>query len=85
MATVEQRVAFLEGHMQETTLAIGALRADVASVRSELASVRDEMNRRFEHVDARFHQMDSRFTWSIGLQFATLLAVVAALAGAYFR
>ena len=42
------------------------------------------IDRRFEQVDARFAHMDNRFNWLVGLQFATLLAVIALL-GSYYR
>jgi hypothetical protein len=32
-------------------------------------------------MDGRLHHMDTRFTWLIGVQFATLLAVIGALLG----
>lgn len=53
----------------------------------------DSMDRKFEakfdRVDERFIAMDSKidrhFTWLAGLQMATLLAVVGAVLGAYFK
>lgn len=71
MATLEERVAFLEGRTAEHTSAIGELRLDVRDLRAE-------MSRRFDQVDAKF-------TWMIGFQFATLMAVIAALLNVRFR
>ncbi|MGE0445426.1 MAG: hypothetical protein AB7P99_09375 [Vicinamibacterales bacterium] len=65
--------------------AIGAVRADVRDVRSDVRDLRGEMIQRLERVDRRFEQVDQRLMWLMGLQFATLLAVISAVLGAYFR
>jgi len=55
-----------------------------------------QVDRRFDQVDSRFERTDSRldsmdakidrhFTWLVGLQMATLLAIVGAVLGAYFK
>ena len=75
MGTLEERVAYLEGQTGEHTSAISELRLDVRDLRVE-------MNRRFDYMEAKF---DSRFTWMIGFQFATLMAVIAALLNVYVR
>ena len=61
-------------------------------LRLDVRDLRTDMNRRFDHVDARFVQLDARFAqvdtkfgWLIGFQFATLMAVIAALLNVYFR
>jgi hypothetical protein len=61
-------------------VAIGELRADIRDrdLRTEIRDLRVEMNRRFD-------QVDTKFTWMIGFQFATLMAVIAALLNVYFR
>jgi len=80
--------------------ALADLRADMNQALAELrtdtnqalAELRTEMNLRFAQVDqrflqidARFDQLDHRFMWMFGTQLAVLLAVIAALAGAYYR
>lgn len=72
--SIEERVAYLEGRTEEHTVAMGEVRGDIRELRAE-------MIRRFEQVDGRLHHMDTRFTWLIGVQFATLLAVIGALLG----
>jgi len=72
MPTIEERVAYLEGRGEDHPAAIAEVRLDVRELRAE-------MIHRFEHVDRRFEQVDRKFTWMIGLQFATLLAVLGAL------
>jgi uncharacterized coiled-coil protein SlyX len=89
MATLEERMAYLEGRGQEQAAAIGEVRADIRDVRADIRDVRTELrdfrvevNRRFDQMDATF---DSKFTWMIGFQFATLMAVIAALLNVYLR
>jgi chromosome segregation ATPase len=45
----------------------------------------EQIDRRFEQMDGRLAHMDNRFNWSVGLQFATLLAVVSAVLAAFYR
>jgi len=78
MQTLEQRVAYLEGRGEEHAASIGEVRLDVRDVRAEVRDFRAEMNRRFDQVDVKF-------TWTIGFQFATLLAVIGALLNLSFR
>jgi hypothetical protein len=78
MAPLEQRVAYLEGRGEEHTVAIAELRADIRDLRGEVRDLRTDMNRRFDQVDVKF-------MWMIGFQFATLMAVIAALLNVYFR
>ncbi len=85
MATLEERVAYLEGRGEEHAAAIGEVRHDVRDVRADVRDLRTEMNRRFDQVDARFIQMDAKFAWLIGFQFATFMAMITALLNVYFR
>jgi hypothetical protein len=75
MGTLEERVAYLEGRGEEHAATIGEVRADIRELRAD-------MNRRFDHMEIRF---DTRFMWLIGFQFATFMAVIAALLNGYFR
>ena len=93
--SLEERVAYLEGRTEEHTAAMGEVRSDIRELRAEM--IRrfehvdhrfgqidrrfEQIDRRFEQIDGRLHHMDTRFTWLIGVQFATLLAVIAALLG----
>ena len=99
MPSLEERVAYLEGKTEDHTLAIGDVRNDVRDLRAEMIARFEHVDRRFEQIDRRFEQidrrfeqmdgrfahMDNRFNWSVGLQFATLLAVVSAVLAAFYR
>lgn len=82
MGALEERVAYLEGRGEEHAAAIGEVRADIRELRAD-------MHRRFDHMDGRFERLeirfDTRFMWLIGFQFATFMAVIAALLNGYFR
>ena len=91
MPSLEDRVEYLEGRGEEHAGAIAEVRHDVRDLRAEMIRRFEQVekrfeviDRRFEQVDGRFAHMDNRFNWLVGLQFATLLAVIALL-GSYYR
>ena len=55
----------------------------------QFSEVRGDMNRQFSEMNLRVHALDEKedrhFTWVIGIQVASILAVVGVLAGAYYR
>ncbi len=89
MASLEERVAYLEGQTGEHTSTISELRLDVRDLRTEMNRRFDQVDARFAGMDAkfdlRFSQMDVRFAWLIGFQFATFMTIIAALLNVYFR
>lgn len=76
MESVEERMAYVEGRIEEQGIAMNDMRD--ATVRLE-----DRMERRFEAVDRRFDRLEDRmsryFMWQVGIQITTLTAVVVAL------
>lgn len=85
MGTVEERVAYLEGQTGEQTLVMSELRLDVRDVRTEMRDLRGEMRDLTGEMNRRFDKVDERFAWLIGFQFATFMAIIAALLNVYFR
>lgn len=96
MPSIEERVAHLEGTVGQHTRVFAEIQHGLADLRSGLTELRTDMNGRFgqmearftgmeQRFDQRFAQMDQRFIWMFGTQLAVLLAVIAALAGAYYR
>ena len=91
MATVEERLAFLEGRVAEHSQ-----RTD--DIRNAIVHFEERVDRRFAAVDARFRSIDLRldgmdrrltgldekmtryFVWLVGFHVTTLAAIVAALA-----
>ena len=60
MATLEERVSFLEAKMEEYGKAIADLRGLIIALDQKL---------------------DRRFMWLIGMQFTTLIAIIAGMLG----
>jgi uncharacterized coiled-coil protein SlyX len=96
--SLEERVALLEGRVQEQALfmaelrSLGAeLRQGMRDLREEIHLLREEMNRRFEAVDRRFEgvdhrfeNMERRFAWLVGLVVAGFIAVIGTVASAFW-
>jgi uncharacterized coiled-coil protein SlyX len=89
MVSIAERVAYLEGQSGEQMAAIDDLRKQVGELRGDVNDLRGDMDRRFERLedrfDRRFSAVDTKCSWLVGLQVATLLVVIAALAAPYFR
>jgi hypothetical protein len=67
MPAMEERVAQLE-------VKVDTYRSDVAALKAAIAALERKMERRFE-------VMDQRFLWVVGIQFATLFAIIAGVVG----
>ena len=89
MPSVEERLATLEGRIQEqavfmadvrgsTVDAIRELRRDVDQRFEEL---RRDVDQRFEHVDRRFDRVERLVMWMLGVTPTGFTAVVAAVIG----
>ena len=89
MLDIDERVAYLEGRVEEHSQMVNG-------IRDALTSLEARMDRRFEQfetrVDQRFGQVDARidaldgkvsrqFVWLVGLLVTTLITVMAALFG----
>ena len=100
MATLEERVAYLEGRGEEHADAIGEVRADIRDLRADVRDLRVDVNQfrgdihqRFDRLEGKFDsridrleaRFDTRFMWIVGFQCMTLTAVIAALLNVYFR
>ncbi|HVH28810.1 MAG TPA: hypothetical protein VM818_18745 [Vicinamibacterales bacterium] len=81
----------------DTNHQITELRADTnrqfmelrADMNRQFSEVRTDMNQRFEQVNGRIDTLDAKidrhFTRLVGIQVASMLAVLGALLGAYYR
>ena len=83
MATLERRVGYLEGQVQEQSRTVDGVRDAVGQLAQRVADLEQRMDRRFEGVDRRLDVLDEKisrhFTWVVGIQVTTLVAIVAAL------
>ncbi len=89
MPTIDERVAFLEGKVEEHSRGFGELRGMVAQLAQKVDRRFEAVDRRFEALEQRLdlkvgaldQKMSRQFVWIVGVQVAILLAVVGALVG----
>jgi hypothetical protein len=90
MATLEERVAFLEGRVVEQARASDGIRdaisslerridARFGSMEQRVADVEGSVRHLSQRLDQRCDAMDTRFIWLVGIQVTTLAAVIGAL------
>lgn len=66
MESVEERVAYLEGRMEDYTVLIADIRTDMRGLRSDMRAEMSELRQR----------LDRHFTWLVGVLVGVLLALV---------
>lgn len=85
MATLEERVAFLEGKVEEHSRGIDGIREAVVHLEQRMDRRFEAVDRRLEAVDRRLEALDQKltrqFVWFVGVQVTTLAAIVVALVG----
>jgi hypothetical protein len=81
--TIEERVAYIEGHVSEQSHAIVEVRDALRSLEHRIDTRFEAVDRRFDTVDRRADVLDEKvsrqFVWLVGLQVTTLVAIVGAL------
>jgi len=80
MRSLDERVAYLEGRMEDHTrltadvrAEMRDLRAEFRDLRAEFSELRSEVNLRFDRLDQKF---DQKFTWLVGMFIALLLGLL---------
>jgi hypothetical protein len=83
VATLEERVAYLEGRVQEQFNGIDSLHDAVVHLERRIDGRFEAIDRRFEGVDRRLDGLDDKisyqFVWLVGIQVTTLAAIVGGL------
>jgi hypothetical protein len=83
MRTVDERVAVLEGRVQEQSRIFTDLREGMVSLERRMESRFAQVDARFAQIDRQFEtiraEMAANFKWVVGIQLTTLIAIVAAL------
>jgi hypothetical protein len=87
MPTIEERVAFIEGKVEEYSRGFGELREMIIHLDQKVDRFREELSSRIDNLDARLNgrldSLDAKFSrfflWTIGIQITVLLAVIGAL------
>lgn len=92
MPSLDERVAYLEGRLEDHASTVTFLREDVRAVHEDLRSFRDEMRHFRTEVNyfrdefrQELNRVDDKvsrhFTWLVGIQVGVLIAVLGALLG----
>ena len=87
MATLEERIAYLEGQVSEHSHTLVEIRDSIRQIERRFDARFDQLERRFEArfdvSDRRFEALDEKvarhFTWLVGIQVTTLVAMVGAV------
>jgi uncharacterized coiled-coil protein SlyX len=91
VATLEERVSFLEGRAMEHSRTIDGIREAVTSLEQRMdrrfemvdqrfAALEEKIDRRFAAVDQRFGALDQKLTrhflWLVGIMVAAMAAMI---------
>ena len=76
MTTIEERVAYLEGKIEEHSRGFGELREMMIHLDQKVDRFREELSSRMDALDAKFSRY---FLWTIGIQITVLITVIGAL------
>jgi len=90
VATLDERVAFLEGRVVEHSHMLDGIREAIVHLEQRMDRRFELLEQRFAAIDQRFVGLDQRidnldakvsrqFMWLVGIQMTTLAAIVAAL------
>lgn len=83
LQSLEERVACLEGKVEEHSRGFGKLREAIRHLDQKVDRIREELAARIGQVDLGIDALDQKvsrhFMWLVGIQIAVLLAVIGAL------
>jgi predicted nucleic acid-binding Zn-ribbon protein len=87
MATLEERVAYLEGQVSEHTQTLIDIRDSIRQLERRFDVRLDTIDRRIEGLEDKLgrrvegleDKMSRQFSWLVGIQVTTLVAIVGAL------
>ncbi len=94
MPTFEERLAYIEGRVEEHSRGVDGIRDALLSLERRTDARFDAVDRRFDTVDRRLNALDAKidsrcdaldekmsrqFLWLVGIQVTTLVAIVTTL------
>ncbi len=79
MATVDERVAYIEGQMAEQAHTFLAIRDALKGIDQRIDRVEQRIDRVEQRIDGLDDKMSRQFLWLVGIQITTLIAVVGAV------
>jgi len=81
--SLEERVAYLEGKVDEHSRGFGEIRELIMHLSSRIDALDQKVDRFREELSGRMDALDEKFSryflWTIGIQITVLLAVIGAL------
>jgi len=84
MAAVEERVAFLEGSVEEHSHMMDGMRDALNSLEARMDRRFEAIDRRFETIDGHLSALDQKVTrhffWLVGILVTTLATVIGTMA-----
>jgi hypothetical protein len=81
VATIDERVSWMEGKLEEQTMRIDDVRAAVRSLEERMEHRFNQIDSRFTLVDQRFLGIDARLDKMTNLLVALLVAVIGGMGG----
>lgn len=72
MESLDERVAYLEGRMEDHTALMADIRGDMRALRSDIRADMTELRSAIHRVD---HKIDRHFMWLAGLMVGMLTAL----------
>ncbi|RMH03371.1 MAG: hypothetical protein D6704_12815 [Nitrospirae bacterium] len=83
MPTLEERVAYLEGKVEEHSRGFADIRDMIVHLDQKVDRFREELSARIDSTNTRIDTLDAKFSryflWTIGIQITVLLTVISAL------
>lgn len=76
MPTLDERVAYLEGRLEEHSSSVDRLRQDIRELRDRLEARMDRLEARMDGFDGK---LSRQFTWLVGMQIVMFIAIMSAL------
>ncbi len=90
--SLEERVAYLEGKLEEHAIGFGEIRALLVQLNGRVDAVDQKVDRFREELSSRFNVLDQKmdrfrqdvsrqFNWLVGIQVAIMLSIIGVLLG----
>ena len=73
MSSLDERIAYIEGRMEDEAALFADIRAEMRETRGEMTAFRTDLTAELRSFRT---EMDRRFTWMIGLLVGVLMGMV---------
>jgi hypothetical protein len=80
MRSLDERVAYMEGRMEDHAALISDIRGEMRDLRTEMRDLRTDVRADFRELrsemNLRFDRVDQKFTWLVGMFVALLIGLL---------